>query len=295
MSAAPFVSVIVPVYNDPARLWLCLDALEKQTYPSALYEVIVVDNASDVPVAPVVEAHVHARLVVEQRAGAYAARNTGLRLARGEVVAFTDADCQPAPDWLAQGVAALGDGNDVAGGWIDTVPRDAATLTLVERYALLASRQQAGVLGRGEAATGNLFTWRAVIEDVGPFDESLRSGGDYDWCRRVRARGKRFVPATGARVHHPARRTLRDLVYREQRFMGGQYVRARRHGFWMVTRLGVATLRLPFRLAPAILRDTTVAPTLATRVGVLMVAFGVSGGRLRELARLLLGLADPKR
>lgn len=295
MSAKPFVSVIVPVYNDPARLRLCLAALERQSYPSTLYEVIVIDNASDVPVAPLVGAHAHARPVLEPSAGAYAARNAGLRLARGDVMAFTDADCQPARDWLAQGVAALCDGYDVAGGWIQTEPRDAAAPTLVERYALLASRRQAEVLERGEAATGNLFAWRAVMDDVGPFDASLRSGGDYDWCRRARAMGKRFVPATGARVRHPARRTLRNLVYREQRFMGGQYARARRRGPWAVTKLGVATLRAPFRVAPSMLRDGSVAPTLRGRLGVLAVAFGVGAGRICELARLMLGLAGPKR
>ncbi|MEO1520488.1 MAG: glycosyltransferase family A protein, partial [Cyanobacteria bacterium J06633_2] len=47
MSASPFVSVIIPVFNDSARLFRCLKALEKQTYPSDRHEIIVIDNGSD--------------------------------------------------------------------------------------------------------------------------------------------------------------------------------------------------------------------------------------------------------
>lgn len=296
MTERPFVSVIVPVYNDTARLQLCLAALEAQTYPSDRYEVIVVDNASDVPVAPVIERYAHALSVLERRTSAYAARNTGLSVARGEIIGFTDSDCLPASDWLAQGVAALGDDYDMAGGWIETVPRDAARPTMVERYALfLSSRQQTVVLGQGEAATGNMFARRSVLGEVGPFDASFRSGSDYQWCRRARAMGKRFVAATEACVRHPARRTLREIGYRHQRFMGGQYLRARQRGRWAVIKLAAATLRTPLREAPSILRGDAAGPSLHTRLAVLMIACYVSGGRLRELTGLILGLIEPKR
>ena len=205
MTERPFVSVIVPVYNDVARLQLCLEALETQSYPSDRYEVLVVDNASDVPVAPMIEHYPHVLPLFERRVGAYAARNAGLQQARGGIIAFTDSDCLPAPDWLAQGIAALSNDYDVAGGWIQTVPRDPKRPTMTERYALFSSsRQQPEVLARGEAATGNLFTRRSVIDDVGAFDASFRSGSDYQWCRQARAMGKRFVAATEARVRHPA-------------------------------------------------------------------------------------------
>lgn len=50
----PFVSVIIPVYNDPIRLKICLQVLEKQTYPENAYEVIAVDNGSDESIEPIV-------------------------------------------------------------------------------------------------------------------------------------------------------------------------------------------------------------------------------------------------
>src|SRR6478672_8526953 len=63
----PFVSVIVPVFNDPVRLRTCLQALGRQSYPRDRFEVIVVDNGSAPPAGPVVDEHAPARCVVEPR------------------------------------------------------------------------------------------------------------------------------------------------------------------------------------------------------------------------------------
>ena len=104
-----FVSVIIPVYNDSARVKICLEALEKQTYPQNLYEVIVVDNASDEypAIKDVVCQFSQAIAAYESRPGSYAARNKGISLAKGDIIAFTDADCIPAKNWIEKGVANL--------------------------------------------------------------------------------------------------------------------------------------------------------------------------------------------
>ncbi|HAA30818.1 MAG TPA: glycosyl transferase family 2, partial [Cyanobacteria bacterium UBA8553] len=75
----PFVSVIVPVFNDAKRLKICLDALEHQTYPKHLYEVIVVDNGSDKneDIEGVVAQFGQAIASYESIPGSYAARNKG--------------------------------------------------------------------------------------------------------------------------------------------------------------------------------------------------------------------------
>ena len=80
-----FVSVIIPVYNDAERLKKCLLALEKQTYPQAQYEVIVVDNASEENIKDVVSQFPQARLTFENSPGSYAARNQGISIAKGEL------------------------------------------------------------------------------------------------------------------------------------------------------------------------------------------------------------------
>lgn len=65
----PFVSVIIPVLNDSERLQTCLKALENQTYPKSMYEVIVVDNGSDENIEGLVSQYIQAKLSNESRPG----------------------------------------------------------------------------------------------------------------------------------------------------------------------------------------------------------------------------------
>lgn len=108
-SCYPFVSVIIPVFNDVEPLKLCLAALAEQSYGSSRYEIIVVDNGSDSleQVKAVVEPYEQVILTTEPAPGSYSARNKGLSLAKGEIIAFTDADCIPALDWVEKGVGLL--------------------------------------------------------------------------------------------------------------------------------------------------------------------------------------------
>src|SRR5690606_10599748 len=113
------VTVIVPVYNDVARLRTCLTALAAQDYPADLLDVIVADNASSEDVRVALPADDDRFTIVhEARQGSYAARNTGWGHARGEILAFTDSDCLPRADWISRAVAALHapDAPDAVGG-----------------------------------------------------------------------------------------------------------------------------------------------------------------------------------
>ena len=89
-SSFPKVSVIIPVFNDKQRLEKCLEALENQTYPKDCYQIVVVDNASTVDLKSTVMQFQQARLYYEEKPGSYAARNKGLSVATGEIIAFTD-------------------------------------------------------------------------------------------------------------------------------------------------------------------------------------------------------------
>lgn len=223
---ASFVSVIIPVYNDGERLRLCLAALAAQTYPASRFEVIVVDNAADESLAELSRAYPWLKLAREPRPGSYAARNTGLSLAVGDVLAFTDADCIPAPDWLEQGGARLSaEANcGLVAGRIRVFFRDPARPTAVELHeSLHAFPQHKYVSEARYGATANLFTRRAVFEHVGPFNDQLKSGGDQEWGNRVHAAGYRQVYCEEAAVGHPARRSFRELFRKVTRVTGGHY------------------------------------------------------------------------
>jgi glycosyltransferase involved in cell wall biosynthesis len=227
-ASTPFVSVIVPVFNGADRLRRCLEALEQQTYPQSQYEVIVVDNGSDATenIAGVVEPFGQAILAVESQPGSYAARNTGIKLAQGTVLAFTDADCLPAADWLANGVRHLVrvPNCGLVAGRIEVFVRDPAQITPVELFEQITAFPQQKLLDtKHGGATANLFTWKRVMEQVGLFDAQMKSNGDLEWGQRVFRQGYAQCYADDAWVAHPARHSWAELYRRTRRLTGGSY------------------------------------------------------------------------
>jgi cellulose synthase/poly-beta-1,6-N-acetylglucosamine synthase-like glycosyltransferase len=217
---APQVSVIVPVVDDPERLRACLDALAVQE--DVVLEAIVVDNGSRLSPRPIVESFPFARMLEEPLPGSYQARHRGVAMSRGQFLAFTDADCRPRPDWLAEALRHFDRDTGIAavGGRIALErSRHPSAAEAYER--VYAFRQDRYVRQHGFAATANLIVHREAFLAVGGFDGSLRSGGDYEWGRRLVRSGYRLEYADNAVVEHPARARLRDLVRKRRRLAGG--------------------------------------------------------------------------
>lgn len=224
----PLVSVIIPVYNDSQRLQFCLAALEQQTYPKACYEVIVVDNDSDDSGAVKAVAAQFSQTIVteEYTPGSYAARNKGISLAQGEIIAFTDADCIPATDWIEQGVKNLLQTPNcgLVAGKIEIFFKNPNQLSAVELYESVTAFQQKEYLEKYRyGATANVFTFHQVLDRVGSFDVHLKSSGDFEWGRRVAAFGYQQVYAEDARIAHPARYSFVELYKKTIRIAGGMY------------------------------------------------------------------------
>jgi glycosyltransferase involved in cell wall biosynthesis len=295
----PFVSVIIPVLNDAKRLRLCLQALEQQTYPSSRYEMIVVDNGSESSenIAGVVAEFQQAIAVYEAYPSSFAARNAGIGLAQGEIIAFTDADCLPATDWLEAGVRqllALPNGGMV-GGRVDIFFRSPAQATAVELYeSITAFPQQELVERQRYAATANVFTFKRVIEQVGPFVADLKSSGDIEWGQRIAAHGYDLAYADAARVAHPARYSWTQLIKRTVRLAGGWYDLYQREGDSALDRNRIYALHLFQNLLPPVnfvLRVWFNSPLQTVQqklqvCAVMVVVRYVSAG---ELIRLKLG------
>src|SRR5919202_557639 len=137
----PKISVIVPVYNGEADLPDLLGCLQAQTYPADLVEYLLVDNGSRDRTVTLLQTAVQeaASLGITLRylqeneiQSSYAARNTGIRAAMGDILAFTDADCRPQPDWLDALIPPFADsGVGVVVGEIVAVPGK----TLLEKHA----------------------------------------------------------------------------------------------------------------------------------------------------------------
>lgn len=223
-----FVSIIIPVFNDGERLRLCLQALEQQTYNGDYYEVVVVDNDSDptANIKDVVQQFPFAIAQYEATPGSYAARNRGIKIAKGAIIAFTDADCIPASDWIERGVSYLQETANcgLVGGNIEIFWRDPHQPTTVELYeSMLAFRQQDCIEKNHYSVTANLFTWKKVIEEVGEFNSQLKSNGDLEWGNRVYNQGYQQVYAEDVRVAHPAVSSFKQLRKKVVRYAGGAY------------------------------------------------------------------------
>lgn len=117
----PSITVIVPAFNAAATLRACLESLMHQTRPPL--EVIVVDDASRDGTAAVARQSGAKVIVLVRNAGPGVARNAGAAAATGEILAFTDADCVPPPDWLERITAPLATPGVVAatGGYAGAV------------------------------------------------------------------------------------------------------------------------------------------------------------------------------
>jgi glycosyltransferase involved in cell wall biosynthesis len=214
-----FVSVIIPCLNDYYRLKKCLGMLEKQTYPADAYEVIVVDNGASFKPYPGLSEFPHTKVIHEPHGGSYAARNRGIKRAKGEVFAFTDADCIPSSNWLENGVGKLleKDNCGLVGGSIQVFFENDSHPTLAERFDKLTAFQQKQNIEKSHfSVTANLFTTKRVIEQVGMFNPNLKSGGDVEWGNRVHHNGLKLIHAENAVIYHPARKTF-SLIFRKNR------------------------------------------------------------------------------
>jgi glycosyltransferase involved in cell wall biosynthesis len=212
-------SIVIPAYNAASTLAECLDACQRQTLAAA--EIIVVDDGST-DSTPEIARHFGVWYLRQQNRGPAAARNTGARIAAGDVLVFTDADCVPEPGWLENLLAGF-TADAIAGvGGSYGIRNDSSMLARIVHEEIilrhLRFRDQVDYLG-----SFNVAYRRAAFEAAGGFDESFAraSGEDNDLAYRLHDNGGTLRFAVDARVahHHPAR-----LL---------PYLRTQmRHGFW---------------------------------------------------------------
>lgn len=199
------ISVVVPVYNCGALVERCVRGLVTQDYPADRYDILLVDNESTDDSAAVARRYEpRVRLLTEAKQGAYACRNRGIRESSGDIVAFTDADCVPTPDWLRTIATQLADesvgvliGRTVVGG-------GSRNLQLLDGYEHAKNRYAlaSGVKHMYYGRTNNMAMRRTLLERF-PFVERRR-GGDTIFVRQVvdacSCDAVRYAP--DMRVHH---------------------------------------------------------------------------------------------
>ncbi|HVU70164.1 MAG TPA: glycosyltransferase [Ktedonobacteraceae bacterium] len=260
------VSVVVPTFRRPELLARCLEALLAQEFAPEDYEIVIVDDAASKQTRLQVERYARqARAQGRQvfylsttgQRGPAAARNLGWRAARGEVIAFTDDDCLPAPDWLREGLAAFrGDVMAVSGRIRVPVPPQPTD------YEYDTSH-----LEESEFATANCLYRRSALLAVGGFDERFTAAWreDSDLFFLLLERGMRAIRCPSAVVVHPVRPArwgvslfqqrkamFNALLYKKHSKLYRQRIQATPlwHYYWMTGALLLTLLALLCMLWP---------------------------------------------
>ena len=214
----PRVSVVVCTCNGARTLERCLEGLEQMDYPD--YEVIVVDDGSTDASAEIAARH-DCQLISTENRGLASARNTGLRAADGEIVAYLDDDAHPDAHWLRYLVATIEDGGFAGAGGPNLPPPDDGPVARCVAEApggpihvLLSVREAEHVPGC------NMAFRRAALERLGGFDPQFRvAGDDVDICWRLTQAGHRLGFSPAAVVWHARRPSVRAYL-RQQRGYG---------------------------------------------------------------------------
>ena len=219
----PQISVIIPVYNGEDDLPELLDRLHEQTYPSDRLEYLIIDNGSRDRTAEILSSSELPNLKPLSQTeiqSSYAARNVGIKAASYNIIAFTDADCRPKPEWLVNLVQPFANPEiGLSIGEIAALPGKSVLESYADRQETLSQKH---TLANGYCAygqTANLAVRRSIFQEVGLFRPYLTTGGDADICWRILRETQwqyTFIP--DAIVEHRHRRTLPELYKQWYRY-----------------------------------------------------------------------------
>jgi glycosyltransferase involved in cell wall biosynthesis len=239
MADAPILSIVIPTYNRPAQLAVCLQACARLDYPPDCFEVIVVDDGGTVPLDEVV-ARFHdvltLRLLRQDNAGPAAARNTGASEARGEFLAFTDDDCSPAPTWLQALAAqfAMSPECAVGGRTLNALTNNRYSATSQHLISYLLSYYNVVPHAARFFPSNNLAVPAREFRAMGGFDTTYprAAAEDRELCDRWLHMGYRMIYAAEAVVYHAHGLTFGTFLGQHFRYGRGAFcfhrVRARR-------------------------------------------------------------------
>ncbi|MCC5940051.1 MAG: glycosyltransferase [Balneolaceae bacterium] len=221
---APKVSVIIPYRNNISEVDQIVLHLKKQNYSDEMIEIIIIDNGSESSEAV---SHFTSENTIclqekEYKNSPYSARNRGVEAARGEILAFIDANSHPADDWIENGVSFLIEKDlDIAAGAVHFDFGEKITAAKITD-SLTSIQMKKAVEERGAAYTANLFVRRSLFEKAGLFEEGIRSGGDVRWTINAVKLGFKIGYAEKAVVYKKAR-TAKELYQKKIRTGKGYF------------------------------------------------------------------------
>ncbi len=217
ISSLPAISVIIPAYNAEKYLERCLNCITNQSYPKEKMEIIVVDNNSTDNTAEIIKSF-NVRYVFNEKKGPSPSRNKGISLATGEYLIFTDSDCLADSDFVLNHVNAhlnLKKNNSkvkMVGGGIGGYNKN--FWAVCDDFCSWSAYHPAleTKINNSYFPSANISIPRSLIEEIGVFNEELKTGEDVDFCLRVTYRGYQLYFEPKAKVLHINRDTFSEFM-----------------------------------------------------------------------------------
>jgi len=224
-------SVVIPTYRRPEKLRACLKSLVLLEYPRDRFEVIVIDDGSEISpssLAASFSADIDVRLLTQYHAGPAAARNKGAAYARGSILVFIDDDCEPAADWLHRLDLrfAAAPKSLIGGRTINALPSNPYSTASQLLMGYLLTRSGTQTEAPYFFASNNLAVPKSSFLYVGGFNPRfpLAAGEDRDFCDRWISCGFQMTYAPELRVYHRHRMTIGSFIKKHFTYGRGAYI-----------------------------------------------------------------------
>lgn len=221
----PPVSVIIPAKNEEEYIERCLEAVSNLEYPEDKIDVIVVDNKSTDQTVECARKFTTVQ-ILEKEGTISAVRNFGGQQAKGEILAFLDADCIPERKWLLKATKTLIEKNDVAVVGAVLEIENKPYVPWIEKYWLeyLNTKFCTGLNYVSTISSFCFLVRRKAMNDVNWFNESLETCEDSDLGYRISQNGNKLVIDENIKtVHLRNAKTIRQFFLR-QLWQGGSNI-----------------------------------------------------------------------
>jgi exopolysaccharide biosynthesis polyprenyl glycosylphosphotransferase len=207
------ISVIIPAYNAENSIRICLEALKNQSIDKNLYEVIVVNDGSLDRTAEVAKRY-DCKVISQKQGGPAKARNTGVFESNGDIILFTDSDCEPDEHWIKEMIKPFDDPHVVGVKGIYKTKQKSIVSRFIqvefeERYKMLSKQDNIDFVDTYSAG----FRKSSFLE-VGGFDPNfpVASNEDVDLSYKIALTGKKMVFNPKAVVYHSHLDTWKDYL-----------------------------------------------------------------------------------
>ncbi|NES07876.1 MAG: glycosyltransferase [Okeania sp. SIO2F4] len=300
------VSVVIPIYNGEKDLPELIECLRSQTYSADQVEYLLVDNNSSDRSSSIIQAAAESKeitirpLAENQIQSSYAARNAGIRAANSEILAFTDGDCRPQPQWLENLIQPFSDSNvGLVVGEILALPGDSLLEKYADKQETLSQKHTLAHPFCPYGQTANLAIRKQAFVEVGLFRPYLTTGGDADICWRIlRNTSYQFKFAEKAIIKHRHRSTWKDLQSQWRRYGKSNKYLHELHGIDLMREL--KTKEYVYRLSRWLLKElplTTVKiiSGKAEVVELFNTPIGLLNGRARIMGQKEAKLSEKSR